>query len=191
MTKKVLSVWYWLGMGLLYFIAVFASCFIGFIHPVCWAYYSVLAAILAAGPYFWLAARWQKFGVGTFCSLLVCLFCLATGEAGGWLSKVLFVGCGILSDVIRLALGNGSRKALFIAYPVLAIGNIGWIIRLWSAPEWYYQGALDEMSEAYANGILALQTPGHLIAAIVLTAAVAVLGIWLSTKVDKKSAALI
>ena len=31
------------------------------------------ASILAVGPYHWLAARWQKFGVGTFLGLLVCI----------------------------------------------------------------------------------------------------------------------
>ena len=39
--------WQILGMGLLYLVFVFASCFIGFLHPVCWAYFSVLAAFLA------------------------------------------------------------------------------------------------------------------------------------------------
>ncbi len=47
------------------------------------------------------------------------------------------------------------------------------------------------MGQAYAEGIKALQTPGHLTAVIVLTAAVAVLGIWLCTKVDKKSSILL
>jgi len=47
------------------------------------------------------------------------------------------------------------------------------------------------MGQAYAEGIKALQTPGHLVAVIVLTAAVAVLGIWLCAKVDKKSSKLL
>ena len=42
-----------------------------------------------------------------------------------------------------------------------------------------------------AEGIKALQTPGHLVAVIVLTAAVAVLGIWLCARTDKKSAKLL
>ena len=174
-------------MGLLYLAFVFASCFIGFLHPMCWAYFSVLAALLAAGPYFWLAARWQKFGIGTFCAALVCIFCLATGEAGGLLSKAIILGGGILADIVRQLTGNSSRKALFCAYPLLAIGNIGWVIRLWSDKQFYYDGAIEEMGQAYAEGIKALQTPGHLVTVVVLTAAVAVLGIWLCGRVDKKS----
>ena len=47
-----LNPWAAIGVALLYFLFVFASCFIGFLHPACWAYFSVLAAILAVGPYF-------------------------------------------------------------------------------------------------------------------------------------------
>ncbi|MBQ3438697.1 MAG: MptD family putative ECF transporter S component, partial [Bacteroidales bacterium] len=50
---------------------------------------------------------------------------------------------------------------------------------------------VEEMGQAYAEGIKALQTPGHLVAVIVLTAAIAILGIWLCTKVDKKSSKLL
>ena len=58
--------------------------------------FTVLAAILAVGPYYLLAARWQKSGVGTVLSLLVVLFCLVTGEATGFLSKAIIFGFGIL-----------------------------------------------------------------------------------------------
>ena len=191
MEKNSFKWWQILCMGLFYLVFVFASCFIGFLHPACWAYFSVLAAILAVGPYFWLAARWQKFGVGTVLALIVCLFCLATGEAGGLLSKAIILGGGVLADIVRQFMGNGSRKVLYFAYPFLAIGNIGWIIRLWSDKQFYYDGAVEEMGQAYAEGIKALQTPGHLVAVIVLTAAIAVLGIWLCTKVDKKSSNLL
>lgn len=191
MEKSSFKWWQILCMGLLYLVFVFVSCFIGFLHPACWAYFSVLAAILAVGPYFWLAARWQKFGVGTVLALLVCLFCLATGEAGGLLSKAIIMGGGVLADIVRLFMGNGSRKALYCAYPFLAIGNIGWIIRLWSDKQFYYDGAVEEMGQAYAEGIKALQTSGHLVAVIVLTAAAAVLGVWLCTKADKKSSKLL
>ena len=91
---------------------------------------------------------------------------------------------------VRLLMGNNSRKALYCAYPFLAIGNLGWVVRLWSDKQWYYEGAIGEMGQAYADGIAKLQTTGHLVAVIVLTAAVAALGIWLCGKVDKKSSKL-
>ena len=187
MEKKSLKWWQVLGMGLLYVALVLAASFIGFVHPVCWAYYTVLAALLAVWPFYWLAARWQNIGVGTFLGL----FCLVTGEATGFWSKAMFMLGGIIADVVRQLMGNHSRKALYWAYPFLALGNLGWVIRLWTTPQWYVDGALDEMGQVYADGIAKLQTPGHLIAVIVLTAAMAVLAIWLCGKVDKKSANLL
>ena len=192
MEKNKYLTWYAaLGMGVCYLIAVFASCFIGFFSPLCWAFYSVLAAVLAVGPYFGLAARWQKFGVGTLCAVLVCLFCLLTGEASGVLSKAVILAGGVLADCIRLWLGSDTRKALYAAYPVLAIGNIGWIINLWTRPQWYIDGAVEEMGEAYADGIASLQNPWVLVLCVVVTAAVAIVSIWLCGKVEKKSAKLL
>lgn len=192
MEKNKSLTWYAaLGVGVCYLGAVFASCFIGFLSPACWAFFSVLAALLAVGPYYWISARWQKFGVGTYCASLVCLFCLATGEASGLLSKIMILAGGVLADCIRLALGNDTKKALYAAYPLLAIGNIGWIINLWTRPDWYVEGAAEEMGQSYAGGIAALQHPGVLVICIVVTAVVAVAGIWLTGKVDKKSAKLL
>lgn len=190
MARK-LNPWAAVGIALLYLVLVFLSCFAGFLSPVCWAYYSVLAALLAVWPYYWLAARWQKFGVGTVLGILVCCFCLATGETKDFLSNAFFVGFGILSDLVRMWVGNSTRKALSFAYPILAVGNIGWVIRLWTSPQWYLEGAVDEMGEAYANGIAALQTPLHLVLVFVLTAAMALFAIWLAGKTMKKSSSLL
>ena len=188
---KRLNPWAAVGLAVLYVLCVFLSCFAGFIHPVCWAYFTVLTAVLAVGPYFLIAAKWQKFGVGTVLSALVVLFCVLSGEASGVLSRGLILGFGILSDIVRLLMGNASRKALYVAYPLLAIGNIGWVIRLWTKPEWYAAGAAEEMGEAYASGIAALQSPLHLMLVVVLTAAMAVFGIWLCSRGMKKSARLL
>ena len=116
---------------------------------------------------------------------------MATGEAAGFWSRAMFVLGGIVADIVRQLMGNENRKALYWAYPFLVLGNMGWVIRLWTTAQWYYDGALEEMGQAYADGIAKLQNPGSLILCIVLTAAIAVLGIWLSDKVDKKSSNLL
>ena len=186
MDNKTLKWWQILGMGLLYVVLVLAAAFAGYASPVCWAYFSVIAALVAVWPYYWLAARWQKFGVGTFLALMLLVFCLVTGESSGLLSCVMMIAGGVIADFVRLLIDNKSKKGLLAAYPLLAIGNLGWVIRLWASPEWYYTGAIEEMGQAYADGILKLQSTGHLIAVIILTAAVAVLAVWVCGKVDKK-----
>ena len=111
MEKSSIRWWQILGMGLLYVVLVLAASFIGFASPVCWAFYSVMAALLAVGPFYWLAAGWQKFGVGTFLGIMICLFCVATVEAKGFHSRALFVLGGILADVVRLWIGNNKKES--------------------------------------------------------------------------------
>ena len=185
------NLWTASAIAVLYVVCVFLSCFAGFIHPVCWAYFTVLVAILAVGPYYFLAARLQKFGVGTALSALVVLFCLATGEATGFFSKAIIFASGVLSDIVRLLTGNNKKRSLYIAYPLLAAGNIGWVINLWLKPQWYREGAAEEMGDAYSQGIAVLQTPLHLILVIVLTAAMGVFSIWICNKAMKNSAKLL
>ena len=134
--KNKLNLWTAAGLNILYVVCVFLSCFAGFIHPVCWAYFTVLVAILAVGPYYLLAARWQKFGVGTVLSLLVVLFCLATGEATGFLSKAIIFGFGVLSDVARLLIGNDKKNALYVAQPFRLPCTWFWSLSL--LPPWAY-----------------------------------------------------
>lgn len=49
MEKKTITWWQFLCMGLLYIVLVLAASFTGYLNPTCWAYYSVPAALLAAG----------------------------------------------------------------------------------------------------------------------------------------------
>ena len=78
-----------------------------------------------------------------------------------------------LFDFIFVAVRSNQMISALDA--LLAVGNIGWIIRLWTDRQWYYDGAVSEMGQSYAEGIRALQTTGHLVAVIALTAAVAFL----------------
>ena len=70
------------GFTALYVLTVFATAFLGFIHPVCWVELPVLAALLGGFSYLCVAARWQRFGAGTLLGLAFGLFLLATGEGG-------------------------------------------------------------------------------------------------------------
>ena len=101
MGKKSLKWWQVLGMGLLYVALVLTVSFIGFAHPVCGAYFTVPAALLAVWPYYWLAARWHFFGVGTFLALMLLLFCVVTGEAKGILSCGILLAGGVVADLVR------------------------------------------------------------------------------------------
>ena len=58
------------GFIALYVVTVFAPAFLGFFHPVCWAGFPVIAALLGAFSYYCVASRWQRFGAGTLLGLV-------------------------------------------------------------------------------------------------------------------------
>lgn len=176
---KKLTFWGAAGFTVLYFVAMFAAEFIGFIHPVCWLLAPALGALLAAFPYRWLTLRWSKFGLGTTITIVFGLLMLAMGEFD--ITRLtICVGFGLLSDLVRLA-----TKKDCVTYPLLALGNIANIIYMWTRKAWYLQGAADECSQAYADSMAPLQTTLWLVIAVVAIVAAAELGIWISKRIIK------
>ena len=176
---KRLTFWGATGFVVLYFVAVFAAEFIGFLHPVCWLLAPALGALLAALPYRWLSLRWHKFGLGTMLSAVFSLLMLAMGEFD--LTRLaICIGCGLVSDLVRLAV-----KKDCIAYPILALGNIATIIYMWTRKAWYLQGAADEVSQAYADAMAPLQSTLWLVIALVAIVVLAECGLWIAKRIIK------
>ena len=164
------------GFTALYVVTVFATAFLGFLHPVCWAGFPVVAALLGAFSYLCAASRWQGFGAGAFLGLALGLFLLATRE-GGLSVAIITIVAGLLSDVVRLFAGLTSKKGAVMAYPVLSIGVIGWILPLWTRPQWYHDGAVEEMGFEYAEGLMPLAQWWVLLLLIIATMAFGYIGI--------------
>jgi len=168
------------GFSILYAVCVFLCAFLGFLHPVCWVGFPILAAFVAAFPYFKVASRLQTFGAGLLCAVFLAFFLLVTGELKT-LEAIIMLGAGIVSDIIRMALGSKTVKGAMVAYPVLALGNISWILPLWTRTDWYYSGAVEEMGKDYAEGLMPLASTASLCTVIVLTVVLGYLGIRLAS----------
>ena len=143
---------------MLYFVAVFAAEFVGFLHPVCWVLAPALGALLAAVPWRWLAVRWHGFGLGT---TLAAVF-------------------GLLSDLLRLAVKRDG-----VVYPVLAFGNMANIVYLWTRKAWYLEGAAEECGQAYADAMAPLQNTLWLIIAVAAVIVLAEAGLWIANRIIK------
>lgn len=167
------------GFAVLYFVAIFAAAFIGFLHPVCWLLAPALGALLAAYPYRWLSLRWKKFGLGSTLSVVFSLLMLAMGEFD--ITRLaICVGFGLLSDLVRLATKRDS-----LTYPLLALGNIASIIYMWTRKAWYLQGAADECGQAYADAMAPLQSTLWLVIAIIAIIVAAECGHWIVKRIIK------
>jgi len=173
---KKLNLWGAIAFVVLYFVAVFGSAFIGFIAPFCWVLFPALAAFLAAFAYRWLSLRWKKFGLGTVLAAVVGIACFAMGEMqiGQALTVIAF---GLLSDVTRLF-----TKKDGLAYPLLAIGNLAWIVPLWTKPERYHTGAIEEMGQEYADALMTYSTTMWFCIAVVAIILMAILGYQLAKR---------
>jgi len=176
--SKRLTFWAAALFTILYFTVVFASAFIGFISPACWIFFPSLAALVAAFPYRWLALRWKHFGLGTVLATMVAVLCLVMGEMD-ILQAGVVIGFGLLSDLVAF-----SGKD-WLSYPVLAIGNTAWIMKLWTETDWYYNGAINEMGQEYADGLLPFATPCWCCIAIAATIIMAEIGLWAARKTIK------
>jgi hypothetical protein len=166
-----------IGCAILYAITSFASAFLGFLSPWCWiVVFPALAAILGAPSYLWAASRWQRFGVATLFALVLAVVLLVMGEIDVTQS-LLMVAVGIASDVIRQVIGTTYKRSILLAYPVLPLGILVWLMKLWTDSEWYYQGAAEEIGADYADGLRTLSSIWALLLVIVLTLAAGYIGI--------------
>lgn len=173
-----------LGLAVLYVVTVFATAFLGYLSPYAWVFFPVIAALLGALSYYSAAARWQKFGVGTLLAFILAAFLLAVGECD-LTEALLMLLAGVISDVIRQLIGNKSLKGQSLAYPILSIGVIAWILPLWTHTEWYYQGAAEELGIDYAKGLMTFASPWGLLAVALTTAIAGFVGIQFAAKVIK------
>jgi hypothetical protein len=70
-----------------------------------------------------------------------------------------------------------------LAYPILSIGVIAWILPLWTRTEWYYQGAAEELGIDYAKGLMMFASPWGLLLVALTTAIAGFVGIQFAGKV--------
>ena len=78
--KKSSSLLGIIGFAVLYALSVFLCAFIGFLHPVCWVGFPVLAAFLGAYSYYKVASRTKCFGVGVLLAAVLAVTLLALGR---------------------------------------------------------------------------------------------------------------
>lgn len=176
-----------IGCAILYAVTSFACAFLGFLSPWCWiVVFPVLAAVLGAPSYLWAASRWQRFGVATLFALVLAVILLVMGEIDVTQS-LLMVAVGIASDVIRQVIGTTYKRSILLAYPVLSLGILVWLMKLWTNSEWYYQGAAEEIGADYAEGLRTLSSIWALLLVIALTFAVGYIGVRIAAAKMKSS----
>lgn len=173
-----------LGFAVLYVVTVFMTAFLGFLAPWAWVFFPLVAALVGALSYYCAAIRWKKFGVGTILAVALAAFLLAVGECN-LLNALLILLAGVVSDIVRQLIGHTTLRGQSLAYPILSIGVIAWILPLLTRTEWYYQGATEEIGADYAKGLMMFASPWWLVAVVLTTAVAGFAGILFASKVFK------
>ena len=169
---------------IVYLLSLLAASLPGFLSPYLWTASPVVAALLCAFSYVWLARRWRGTGLGAALSLVFAVSLLAFGEVD-MRTAVLMVMVGVLSDVARRFFGSESDKSLFRAYPILALVPVVHFLPLWADVQAYYEGAVEEMGQDYAHVIFSLSTPWMDVAVVLCTLLAGVAGVRLAAKLWK------
>lgn len=174
--KKSSSLLGIIGFAILYAATVFLCAFVGFLHPVCWVGFPVLAAFLGAYSYYKVASGIKCFGAGVLLAAVLAGILLVLGEIKLPAAGIILTA-GLVSDIVRQLLGNTSAKALFCAYPLLAAGVFGWLHPLWTNTQRYHEGATSEMGAEYAESLMVFSSPLFLCLFVVLTLIAGYIGI--------------
>lgn len=171
-----------IGFTVFYVVTVFATAFLGYLSPYAWVFFPVVAALFGAFSYYLTAEKWQKFGVGSLLAIVLAAFLFAVDECD-LPNALLIVLAGVGSDVVRQVVGNTSLIGKSLAYPILSIGVIAWILPLWTRTEWYYNGAAEELGLDYAEGLMQFASPWGLLVVVLTTAVAGFVGIQFTAKI--------
>ena len=143
-----------IGYAFLLLLCYFASDCLGFFGPFFWVYGVPIMLLVAGIPYFYIAAREQRYGTFTIVGVLFLLY----GIVGGVLSNVPYLVCVLIGvffpDLVRMAMGYDSFVGTLVSYLVFAIARIGAQINVWVMPEWCHGQAIEEMGEDYADALI-------------------------------------
>ncbi|MDO4406646.1 MAG: MptD family putative ECF transporter S component [Eubacteriales bacterium] len=176
-----------IGYAFLLVLCYFASDCLGFLGPFFWVYGVPIMLLIAGIPYFYIAAREQRYGTFTIVGVLFLLYGLLSGA----LSNPPYLICVLIGlicpDLIRMVMGYDSFAGTLVSYLAFAIARIGAQLNIWLMPAWCHDTAIEEMGEDYADALV-YNNAGALKCVIFLVATLlaAVIGAYIAKAVLRK-----
>ena len=178
--EKALKV---IGLALLYVLAFVVVETLGRFHPYAWTYSAVLAAVVAAWPYFKLCQRYPMPGVAMLCAVLLLMFNFAIGQG----HELLALGCfilGFVAEGLRKLFGNyRGRTGVITSYAVMSLIPFSKTCVLWINYDIVKQMIIPNFQNIYyASTGGRLVSLSMLIMMIVITLVLAVITMWILTR---------
>lgn len=176
-----------IGYGFLLLLCYFASDCLGFLGPFFWLYGIPIILLIAGIPYFYIAAREQRYGTFTIIGVLFLLY----GLLGGSLTNIPYLVCCLIGlicpDLIRMAMGYDSFTGTLVSFLAFAVARIGAQVNIWLMPDWCHATAIEEMGKEYADGLVyGFAGALNFVLFLVATLGAAVLGAFIARAVLRK-----
>ena len=163
-----------LVLAALYVVAVCLPEFLGFVHPFGWTYSAVLAAVLAAWPYFKLCQRHPMPGMAILCAVLLLMVNFLFNQGHEYFA----LGCivlGCIAECLRKVFGNyRGRMGVITSYAAMSLIPFTKSIVLWIDYETAMNLVISRMGDIYAAVMGRMLSKYMLLAMIVLTLVLAV-----------------
>lgn len=181
--KKTLTI---IGLAVLYFCIACAGVFLGFLSPVLWVFSSAIAALFTAIPVTILLRKYPFRGISLVFPVAYLIAGLAIGEISKPEVVIAIIAVGAVAEVTHSILTPGSSKGTGITCAVISCVSACSLLPLWTRPDWYYQGAVEEMgSVEYAEGLMKFSNPAGLAVLIVLCLVIGYVGSVVTEKIFK------
>ena len=136
-----------------YFALILATELPGFLSPLYWLMFPVLAAFVSAGPLTCMMNMKKGFGSAAALPLLWFIVNRLMGEIGMsvmWLGIILFI---IVAELMRYMFGYDSRLGIRWCVPVLGLVPSCVLLPLYFDRAEYFSRANEEMAADYVAGL--------------------------------------
>lgn len=158
----------------------------GMIHPACYAYIGAVLPLIFAFVYLYTCTLIRGFGAATALNGFITVLFLIAGEAD-WAFIVGIVILTALAEIIRGTNGYGTLKGVRWSFVPLAFSFFAYTAHWWTDTKGSLAAAVEEMPAGYDELMKpVIDNIPMLIAALLLTVPVALLGMRLAERVMKK-----
>lgn len=136
-----------------FFAGVLATQLPGFLSPLYWCLYPILASFVAAGPL--TCIMYMKPGFGSAAVLPVLWFVVyrCVGEMSMPIMWIICFTCIIAAEIIRKAMGYSTPGSIRIAAPVASLATSCMVMPLYVSKSTFIARAAEEMDPAYVAGL--------------------------------------
>lgn len=170
----------------IYFVINLIIMICGGISPIIWIFMPAIIALLSGVIFMLMTGKVQKSGPVVIMSAITAIIYFATGQFTVVL-LLTFASSSIIAELIRYMFGYKSFTGNLIAYAVFSLGMIGSPLPIWLFGNNFFDSIINQgMSSSYVEGLKNFTSFGMLIAMVISTFVLGLVGGMIGKSMLKK-----